>query len=411
MIESEAIIIGSAFRDHAIALTLNLHPEDFENEVHARIWVMMAEAANAARRISVAQVAQVFPELASYLQKAAAIAPSDHGDLPRHASAIRDAAARRRLKQIAAEISRAADDFEIQTEEIASQGIHEISLTLGAGRSRTKREVAASVVTALDKPNPCFATELPTLDSVWEGGLYSGRLYGIAARKKVGKTALLGTISHNLNRAGCKHLFIALEMSPEEIEQRNIARRHNFNSVRFLKRPVQGVIEPAADYATQVEDFTVYEHAPGASLEDVKRMVARAISYHKISGVILDYWQLVCGKGKGETEEYHLRSVAQWFADICRREKIWGLVAAQLNQEGNTRSGEGLRLACDMYMALHREKDSDGAWLEMQETRYTMYNDVGSESVPGLILNKHGPHFEDPMARIPRADFDGYVRD
>lgn len=408
MIEAEAAVIGAAFRDHVVALTLQLRPEDFENELHGRLWEMMGDAANDGRRITLEHVSRSWPDLAGYIQKIVALA-SPQSDLKSHALAIKEGATRRQLKLIGEDLMNAADDVEISPEELATKFIHEVSLTLGGGKSRTKREVAASVVTALDKANPCFATGLPTLDQVWEGGLYASRLYGIAARKKVGKTALLGTISHNLNRGGCRHLFIALEMSPEEIEQRNIARQKNFNAVRFLKRPAIEVAKLSADYATSVGDSTIYEHVPGATLEELKRMVARAISYHKISGVILDYWQLVSGKGKGETEEFHLRSVAQWFADICRREKIWGLVAAQLNQEGNTRSGEGLRLACDMYMTLNREPTSDGAWLEMQETRYTTYNDVGTDVAPGLILNKHGPHFEDAMARVSSPSLNGYV--
>ena len=71
------------------------------------------------------------------------------------------------------------------------------------------------------------------------------------------------------------------------------------------------------------------------------------------------------------------------------------LDAAQLNQDGNVRGGEGLKLACDQYYALHREKDEAGAWLEMEESRYTLYQHVGSASVPGIWLHKIGPHFSD----------------
>lgn len=55
---------------------------------------------------------------------------------------------------------------------------------------------------------------------------------------------------------------------------------------------------------------------------------------------------------------------------------------------------EGLKLACDQYYVLHREKEQPGAWLENEESRYTPYQHVGSESAPGLLLNGHGPHFE-----------------
>ena len=242
---------------------------------------------------------------------------------------------------------------------------------------------------------PCYQSGLTLLDRVIGGGFFPGKCYGIAARKKVGKTVLLGTISHNLNRAGVPHLFIAAEMSDSEIEQRNMARELGINSVRFLKRDRQSLHAPAQAYAAAVPDATFYERAPGATLDEVRRMVARAVIQRGIKGVILDYWQLVGGKERHETEEYHLRAVAQFLADACRRHGIWALVAAQVNQDGNTRGGEGLKLAVDVYFTLHRDKDSDHAWLEMEESRYVLYANVGSPDVPGLRLNKLGPFFED----------------
>jgi len=46
-----------------------------------------------------------------------------------------------------------------------------------------------------------------------------------------------------------------------------------------------------------------------------------------------------------------------------------------------------------MYLTLHREKDQDGAWLEMEESRFTAYQNVGSETMAGIWLHKIGPHF------------------
>ena len=157
------------------------------------------------------------------------------------------------------------------------------------------------------------------------------------------------------------------------------------------KAPVAAV----ADYAITVPNHTIYEALPGGSFGDLRRVVARAIVRHRIKGLVLDYWQLVGGKEPRDTEEYHLRMVAQWVADTCRKHGLWVLVAAQVNQTGNTRGGEGLKLASDMYFTLHRDKGAQGAWLEMEESRYTLYTDVGSVHDPGLWLSNTGPHFVD----------------
>jgi replicative DNA helicase len=205
----------------------------------------------------------------------------------------------------------------------------------------------------------------------------------------------LGSVSYNLSTAEIPHLFIALETPGAEIEQRNAGRYGNFNSIRFLTRDDPRLANRVADYTTIRGDFVVYEDAPGASFDQVRSMVTRHAAKGQIKGVVLDYLQLVAGKSSRDTEEYHLRSVAQWLADVARKEGLFVLVAAQVNQDGNTRGGEGLRLACDQYYNLHRDTAGIDAWMEMGESRYTPYQNIGSETEPGLILDKHGPHFRD----------------
>jgi hypothetical protein len=110
------------------------------------------------------------------------------------------------------------------------------------------------------------------------------------------------------------------------------------NSIAFFRNPARELAKRVADEdAVGLGRHAIYESAPGASLDQVRGMISRAIVRHKIKGVVLDYWQLVGGKAKGETEEYHLRSVAQWLADTCRKHGLWAIVACQVNQEGNTR--------------------------------------------------------------------------
>ena len=399
--ESEQAVLGAVISDPTLALTLGLTPEDFGSEVHSRLWGIALDAVSRGGRLDLAVVAAAWPKMGTYLQALAdSVAFQVPGSASSHAATVKDAAVRRRLKALGARLMEEADDPESKTEEIAAETAKALATTLlspGTG----KRAVAERVAADLRRPPAIYPTGMVTLDMAIGGGLVAGKLYGIAARKKVGKTSFLGTISHNLNVAGTKHLFIALEMSPVEIEQRNMAREFGINSVQFLKPTSVFLERRVADYATTVPDHTVYEHAPGMSLDALRSVVTRAVLHHRICGVILDYWQLVGGKAKNETEEYHLRCVAQWLADTCRKEGLWCLIAAQVNQDGNTRGGEGLKLACDVYFTLHRDKDDDGAWLEMEESRYVLYANVGSEQAPGLRLDKHGPHFVDVAAMVP----------
>ena len=381
-----------------------VRPEHFADPLHGRIFSAIGKTIQAGTIANVVTLKAEFdsdPALADqggakYLALLSASVVTLH-NIADYGEVIRDLWMRRELLAHAEALKTAIGSPDASTEDMIAVAIRDLHGLSAQGRqtAQSKRAVAESLVNSIMQPAAVYPTGLEGLDEVLGGGLFAGKMVGVSARKKVGKTVLLGTISHNLSRAGIRHLLIALEMSPAEIEQRNAARELGINSIAFLKEPTKALARRVADYASGIADAALYESAPGASLDEVRRMVSRAVVTHGIKGVILDYWQLVGGKGRNETEEYHLRNVAQWLADACRKHGIWCLIAAQQNQDGNSRGGEGLRLACDVYFALNREKGCDGAWLDMQESRYLLYQNVGSAEVPGLWLNHHGPFFED----------------
>jgi len=242
-----------------------------------------------------------------------------------------------------------------------------------------------------------YQTGIPKLDTAMDGGLYDGKSYGFAARKKVGKTCLAATISANLNQAGVKHLFICGEMSPKEIHQRVLARyagifpsayRGDYGKTLDCERKVMEAIK-------QMPRNTLYKNAPGITFDSLRSICTLAVERHAVKGIILDYWQLVGGKAKNKSTAEHLDEVAQWIADFGRTYGIWTITMAQLNQDDNTRGGEGIRLAFDQLYQIHRERLTEPyAWMEMMETRYTKWLNIGSKEDPALRMNEQGPFFE-----------------
>ena len=99
-----------------------------------------------------------------------------------------------------------------------------------------------------------------------------------------------------------------------------------------------------------------------------------------------------------ESEEKHLRHVAQSIANYARKEKLWCILLAQMNKEGNLFGGNGLRKACDqLYMIEECNEHLEyGRWLRMDASRYTYKTDVGDENHAAITLNvKSGPCFEE----------------
>lgn len=324
-------------------------------------------------------------------------------DIQDYAHLVIDLYQRREVRSCIEQIGAKIRGFSVEdpVEEITREAIEDLQALLKEkprSTTFTQRQVAKSIIEQIEKTAPAYSTGFSSLDQAMDGGIYPEKVYGFAARKKVGKTVLAGTISYQLNKAGVKHLFIAGEMSPEEIETRNMARGLQVYPSVFRNKQyrTKDFSHRVAQYAVDAPNNVIYEAAPGLTFSRLKEVVQLAIIDHGISGFILDYWQLVGGKPQGKSTSEHLDEVAQWIADFCRKNKLWALVMAQINQEGNTRGGEGMRLAFDQVYQIHREViNSPDVWFEMLDTRYTAWANIGEKGSPGFSMNNYGPYFEE----------------
>ena len=299
---------------------------------------------------------------------------------------LKGQAMRRRAAELAREVIALAAD---------QSAPHDACVTMLQGMGpeliRTDTIISQSQILAQMRDDGVVKERFPTglygLDALMGGGLFRGKVYGFSGKAKAGKTLLASTISYNLGEAGCRHLYVAMEMGATEIAQRKFARKGGFNSLEFIqgKRDWQGL---------SIQTEIRYLDAPGITLSELKSRLLEAVARHNITGAIIDYWQLVQGQDSRQTEEKHLRDVAQGLADFAKRHDIWILLLSQTNEEGKTFAGQGLIKACDQLYMIHGTDDT--RWLEMSATRYTERMNYGSEDNPALRINKRvGPYFDE----------------
>lgn len=413
--DAEAVTLGSALYDekfYAEAASF-LRPEHFADPLNAWVWRQIgATVAEGRTPNSLIQTAKATdPAVAGYL--VSLVGMSTPGMFARDvAVVVLDLAQRRSLIRTAEEMQAAARDLEQSADAAIADGVRMLhGLAQGSpGGEIGKRALGLQIAERLTQPAVFYRTGLSLWDEAMGGGLFPEKVIGIAARTKVGKTTLLGTVSHNLNWAGVPHVYCAGEMTPREIEERNLARELDINSMVFLRgrdNPQAALVQARVKQkAEQIPDVMRYEgRSAFRSLNSLEDAIGRHIVRHGIVGVIVDYWQLVGGRKGGESEVDHLGRIAGRFEEIAKRTGLWFLVSAQQNQQGNTRGGEGLKLSCDQYYDLHREEGESDAWMELKLSRYTPYRNVGVYDYqrevivePGLYLNKNGPWFEDGAA-------------
>ena len=311
---------------------------------------------------------------------------------------VREMANRRRL----VDLSRLLEERALQLDMPPSQAIADVAVDLEDIRldrqtsPRSLRDIAMRIAADLDNPLPCHPTGLRRLDEALGGGLYAGKLYGTAAKRKHAKTVTAGTIAANVAASGTPTLFFALEMGEEGIAQRIIARHLKTNSLAFLSRDNPHLKRDVLRFAEQHDMPLYFEDRPGLGFAEMKNLASEYVARHGVKVIVVDYWQLVGGRSARQSLVEHLDNVAQWLADFAKASGVAIWCPAQLNRDGDTRSGEGLRLACSMYLVQHKVTQPDGKtegiWFDMQDSRYTPTTEIGSEERCPFYISRAGPH-------------------
>lgn len=404
-IPAEQSLLGALLmnEDAMARVEPTLTADCFAHELHAKVFASVLSMIEAGIRPTPITLKNHFAEIENPYLAAMAANSASLIDVGGVSKLICDLYQRRKLNEALKQIIESPPATPISDLSCAlSEELHSITTQTSGVKIRSNKEVAMLVYEDMMQDKAPYLTGIRKLDEAMGGGLYAGRAYGFAGRKKMGKTIMAGTLSYNLNASGVKHMFICAEMGSREIHQRMLARYVAKYPSAFRKgnlRP-NGFESELALAIRNMPNNIIYCDAPGITFDRLKLAVSTAIVKHGIKGFILDYWQLVGGKSPKENEVYHMGLVAQWMADICKQHDIWVVSTAQINQEGNTRGGEGLRLAFDQVYQIHRHNTDDdnnpNFWLEMMDTRYTAWADVGSEHNAGMVLNEKGIYFEEP---------------
>lgn len=388
-LDAEQWLLGGLLVNNLALVDIELKATDFYHDPHQDIFNKMKEFMRNNGEFSYIDFAAWRKDEAEYVRNVAnAAIGRDTETLKGYAAMVKELSRKRKVYG-------ALKDAEFLIESKTSDEVLSYIRTVTEDDEnleafKTSAQVRAKILEGFKLPPVFYPTGFQNIDAAMGGGMYEGLTYGFCGAEKAGKTTLAHSISYNLQ---CKHLYVAMEMGALQIEQRNMAREMGVNSLVFLKRP-----DDLATRAITTKDNPniIYHDAPGATLDEVLNAIGKAVLKFDVKGIILDYWQLVGGQQRGESEERHLRRVAQSIADYARKKKLWCILLAQMNKEGQLFGGNGLRKACDQLYMIESCEDESGRWLRMDASRYTFRSDVGGDLGPALQLDtKQGPHFKE----------------
>lgn len=234
--EVEQQFIGSVLASDAVYDDVSyIRSEYFYIPVHAKIYAHIKKLKDEGKNPTAQYVAQFFSNDNDLIEVGGASYITDlvtglltTRNAKSNADFIYSSHLRRGMKELAINLNELADNPNIEQSPLELLGNAEAFINDAAdyGNQETLRHIGFDLENAMkaaDFPKMGIKSGISHLDQILNG-YQPGKLYVIAARPAMGKTAMGLTHAINASMSGVKTLFFSLEMTHSEIQKRLILR-------------------------------------------------------------------------------------------------------------------------------------------------------------------------------------------
>lgn len=207
-------------------------------------------------------------------------------------------------------------------------------------------------------------------------GLHGGELIILAARPAMGKTALALNIAQNI---ACKEgnpktvAVFSLEMSREQLLTRMVCAEARVDQQKFrlgyLNQEERRQLQMAALKLAEAPLFI--DDSAGTNLMDVHAKLRRLKSEHGLGLVVIDYLQLMSGRGRSENRTQEVSAMSRGLKLLSKELKVPFLVLSQLSRATETRpTGDHIPQLSDLRESGSIEQDADMVWFIFRPEYY-----------------------------------------
>jgi len=355
-IEAESGVLGGLLLDGGGAtwdrVADILTADDFYRFEHRQIFDAIAMLANANRAADVVTVHAKLQGMKDagdiglmYLNDLAQYVPSA-SHIRRHAELVREKSMLRRLVSVGDEIATKAFNPGLQTVAEVVDDAEALIFAIGDQRKdddwHSSQDAAARFVDDInqkltgDGPKDYIPTGIDDLDDKLDGGMRPGEVIVLAARPRMGKTALALTIGEYVAQTqGLQVAMMSMEMGTGQITRRRVSSVGHI-PLHKLKRPERMSPSDITAMTEAVEKvsrsgFEVSEKG-GLSLNQV-RARARGLKRRKgLKLLIVDYLQLMETEGKDDNRARGLGRISRGMKALAKELGIPILLLSQLNR-------------------------------------------------------------------------------
>jgi replicative DNA helicase len=380
-LDAERFVLGAILMDDALYIQVagSLESEDFSLEKHRRIFLRMGELYNRGERIDRVTVANELMKQnqlesvdgVSYLVSLDEGLPA-LANLDSYVRIVKDKAVLRRIIFTSQKLIDRCIIGEEEPDQILASA-EESLLKLGESRAQDALVSPQRILEDFDGGINAFldpskrikglSTGFLKLDEM-TGGLHAGELVILAARPSMGKTALALNIAQHVASQPNEKQTVAvfsLEMSRESLLTRMICAGARVDQQKFragyLNQDERRRLAKTASELVQAPLFI--DDTSGTHMMDIHAKLRRLKAEHGLSLVVIDYLQLMSGRGRYENRNQEISTISRGLKLLAKDLKVPMLVLSQLNRAPETRPGDHRPQLSDLRESGSIEQDAD----------------------------------------------------
>ncbi len=431
--EAEQSVLGACLlSEDAIAKALEiLSVEDFYKSTHKKIFSVMREQFEGNEPIDVLALADKLKrknELEEvggieYLTLLEDFVPTSTA-VVHHAKILREKKTLRDLIQTATEIvsSGYSDSDDVDTLlDKAEQSIFEISEKRTRPSFYKLPEIVKKGLSDMEKlaQEPGMVTGVPSgftdLDNM-TAGFQKSDLIVLAARPSMGKTSFALDIARYVSLKEKKSTaFFSLEMSKEQLGMRLLCSKAQVDSSKvrtgYLAKSDWPKVHDAGRELAEAQLFI--DDSSALSVLDIRARSRRLAAEQPIGLIIVDYMQLMQGRGKSESRQLEVSEISRGLKALAKEVNAPILALSQLSRAVESRTDKRPLLS-DLRESGSIEQDADVVMFIYRDVVYNPEADDPGRTEILVRKQRNGPigeiflQFENKFTRFynssPRID-------
>ncbi len=203
-------------------------------------------------------------------------------------------------------------------------------------------------------------------------GLQPADLVIVAARPSMGKTAFALNIGLHVGTSGERTAGVfSLEMAKEQLFMRMLTSEARVDSHRFrtglLTESDYGSLSDAMGRLAQARVFI--DDTPGLGLLEMRAKSRRLKAEHGLDLIIVDYIQLMQGRGRFENRTQEIASISRGLKGLAKELNVPVVALSQLSRAPESRADRRPQLA-DLRESGALEQDADVVMFIFREEMY-----------------------------------------